>query len=121
MDFHQRKLTRAEWQSVEVPVVEEEKRILELLVRGYHDPHIRTNRHLTLYSILKIQPSPEMDEFLYHLRFEKWLTNLHVEEEDPLFFEEKGEKQKEKDKSSERSGKSPDGLEAARGKNKGDN
>ncbi len=81
MDFHQRKLTRAEWQSVEVPVSDEEKRILELIVRGYSDPHIRTNRHTTLYTVLKIQPSAEMDEFLYRLRFEKILTDLHLFEE----------------------------------------
>jgi len=81
MDFHQRKLTRAEWQSVEVPVSDEEKRILELIVHGYSDPHIRTNRHTTLYTVLKIQPSAEMDEFLYRLRFEKILTDLHLFEE----------------------------------------
>ena len=59
MDLTQSKLTRAEWETIEVPVSQSEKNILKLIISGYHDVNIHTNEHLSLYSFLKIDKSPE--------------------------------------------------------------
>lgn len=76
MDLRQTKLTRAEWQSVEIPVDESELTILQMIVRGYHAPHERTNHHLSLYDVLKIQPSKDMDDYLFRIRFEKQIRDI---------------------------------------------
>ena len=57
MDLTQRKLTRSEWETIEVPVSQSEKQILKMIVAGYSDVNIRTNDHLSLYSFLKIDKS----------------------------------------------------------------
>ena len=37
MDLNQQKLTKIEWDTTEIPVSKEEKEILDLIVKGYHD------------------------------------------------------------------------------------
>ena len=37
MDLTQRKLTRAEWNSIELPISDEEKRITTLIKEGYQN------------------------------------------------------------------------------------
>jgi hypothetical protein len=71
MDLSQRKLTKAEWETIEVPVSQNEKQILKLIVSGYHDVNIRTNEHLSLYSFLKIDKSTETEMMLFKKYFEE--------------------------------------------------
>ena len=65
MDLSQTKLTKSEWMSVEIPVSDSEKRILHLILEGYACPDIRKNAHLSLLGYMKIEPSKEMDYYLY--------------------------------------------------------
>ena len=51
--------------SVEIPVSDAEKRILHLILEGYACPDIRKNAHLSLLGYMKIEPSKEMDYYLY--------------------------------------------------------
>lgn len=57
MDLTQKKLTKAEWESIEVPVSENEKKILQIIMEGYDSINIRFNenqtmiQHLNLHSI----------------------------------------------------------------------
>lgn len=74
MDLTQRKLTRSEWETIEVPVSQSEKQILKMIVAGYSDVNIRTNDHLSLYSFLKIDKSPEIERLLFNKYFEETLT-----------------------------------------------
>jgi len=74
MDLTQRKLTRSEWETIEVPVSQSEKQILKMIVAGYSDVNIRTNDHLSLYSFLKIDKSPETERLLFNKYFEDSLT-----------------------------------------------
>ena len=71
MDLSQRKLTKAEWETIEVPVSQNEKQILKLIVSGYHEVNIRTNEHLSLYSFLKIDKSTETEMMLFKKYFEE--------------------------------------------------
>jgi hypothetical protein len=70
MDLSQRKLSKSEWETIEVPVSHNEKQILKLIISGYHDVNIRTNEHLSLYSFLKIDKSPETELLLFNKYFE---------------------------------------------------
>ena len=36
MDLQQDKLTKSEWESIEIPVIQAEKDIFNLIIKGYH-------------------------------------------------------------------------------------
>lgn len=70
MDLSQTKLSKSEWNSIEVSVGDAEKRILQLILDGYVHPDIRHNLTTTLISHVKIPPSDQMDWFLYREHFD---------------------------------------------------
>ena len=65
MDLNQRKLTKSEWETIEKPVSVSEMEILQLIIDGYSDVNIKTNKTHSLFSYLKIEYSEKMEEFLY--------------------------------------------------------
>jgi len=71
MDLTQKKLSKAEWLNVEIPVSDEEKEILQMIIRGYSDINIKQNNTSTIMSIMKIENTPENAGFLYQKYFEK--------------------------------------------------
>ena len=71
MDLNQRKLTKSEWESIEVPVCEDEKEILRLICNGYHDVELKYNKHVSLFGFLKIEYSSLMEDYLYYNYFLK--------------------------------------------------
>ena len=54
LDLTQSKLSREEWNSIEVPLPEDEKNIIKLICNGYHDVCICKNNTLSLIVILRI-------------------------------------------------------------------
>ena len=65
MDLSQRKLSKSEWESIEVPVSSGELEILKLITQGYHSVSIKENKNHSLFTYLKIEFSDKMEEFLY--------------------------------------------------------
>ena len=65
MDLTQRKLTRAEWNSIELPISEEEKRITTLIKEGYHDVNIKKNYTMSLLKYMKVQYSDGIDIYVF--------------------------------------------------------
>ena len=65
MDLQQRKLTKAEWVSIERPVDPEELRIVNLIIEGYSNVNSRTNNSPTLRRFLKIQDAKGIDSYIY--------------------------------------------------------
>jgi hypothetical protein len=63
--FLQNKLTKAEWESIEKPVSEDEKKILHVILEGYQTINIRFNENQTMIQILNIIPSNEIQMYLY--------------------------------------------------------
>ena len=76
MDFTQKKLTRAEWESIEIPIAPNEKEIVQMICRGYHSLTIRENAHTSLFSLIKIPPTKEMEYALYQKYFQPWIATL---------------------------------------------
>jgi len=76
MDLSQSKLSKSEWQSVEIPVSEQEKRILALILEGYSNPDIRGNGHQSLIRIMKVESSEEMEYCLYKTYFAEILDTI---------------------------------------------
>ena len=57
MDLIQRKLTKSEWEGIEVPVSDDEKEILKLIKSGYNNVNIRYNNNPSLIGYMKIDVS----------------------------------------------------------------
>jgi len=66
MDLRQQRLTGPEWDSLEIPISTEEKKILHLIQGGYENVNISFNETLSIISYVKIK-SKDID--LYHLFF----------------------------------------------------
>lgn len=71
MDLKQTKLTKSEWMNIEIPVSDQEKSILQLIIDGYHDVNLRRNDNVSLLSHMKMEYSPEIEKQLYKQYFEK--------------------------------------------------
>jgi hypothetical protein len=71
MDLSQSKLSRTEWNGIEIPVSSREKEILKLIINGYHNVQISYATCKTLYDSLKIEQTPEMDYLLFQTFLEE--------------------------------------------------
>lgn len=76
MDLSQRKLTRAEWETIEVPVSAQEKQVLNMIIQGFHDVNIRTNETQSMFSFIKIDQTPEMEYFLFKKHFDEPIRTM---------------------------------------------
>ena len=65
MNLNQTKLTKSEWESIELPVSQEEKEILKMIQNGYNNVDIRHNATLSLLGFLKVNNSDSMDTHLF--------------------------------------------------------
>ena len=66
MTMNQTKLTKDEWNAVEIPVTSDELSVLKFIQRGFEDPDLVENNLSTLYTYLKLIPSPQLDDHLFH-------------------------------------------------------
>ena len=66
MDLNQRKLSKSEWESIEIPVSKTEIDILNMIVKGFHDVNIKINNNNSIFSYLKIEFSEKMENYLFN-------------------------------------------------------
>lgn len=78
MDLTQRKLTKAEWTTIEVPASNEEKRIYDLICAGYYDVNLRRNPTLSLLSYMKIPFSDQIDKYVYVHYLQDYIKELRT-------------------------------------------
>ena len=76
MDFNQRKLTKMEWESIEVPVSTNEKEILQMIVTAYNDLDYKYNNNNTLMTFMKINYEEAIEQYLYTTYFMKTIEKL---------------------------------------------
>lgn len=76
MDFKQNKLTKYEWDSIEIPVSEEEKAVLNMIMSGYNDTEICVNNNLSIMSYLKIQYDSSIEVYFYNIYFHPIINEL---------------------------------------------
>ena len=65
MDLKQRKLSKSEWDSIEIPVSKTENEILRLIIDGFSNVHLKVNKADSIFTYLKIEYNPQIEEFLY--------------------------------------------------------
>jgi hypothetical protein len=64
--LNQTKLTKAEWDSIEIPIRESEKEVLSILIQGYSNVSISVNNTHTLYTLLKLKYlDTSIEEFIF--------------------------------------------------------
>lgn len=84
MDLLQRKLTKAEWDSIEVPVSVHEQRIIELIKCGFHDVQIKKNYTMSLLKHLKITYTEAIENYTYtnylHAHVVRLYTKYKIED-----------------------------------------
>lgn len=76
MDFKQNKLTKSEWNSMEILVSPAEKEVLKLIKQGYNNVNIKFNKTESLFSYLKIDFSSSLEDYLYSKYFADKIKNL---------------------------------------------
>ena len=76
MDFSQTKLTKMEWESIEIPVPDQEKHILRLIMEGYYNINIKQNDNRSLLSFMKIEYTSEIEMYIYTKYFAKEIQNI---------------------------------------------
>ena len=76
MDLNQQKLSKREWDTTEIPVSQEEKEILTLIIKGYHDVNIMYNKNMSMINFMKLEPNENIKDYLYTEYFEKAIYKL---------------------------------------------
>lgn len=69
MDLTQSKLTRSEWDNIEIPISPAEKEILSLITEGFSNLNIIKNKTMSLFSFTKIEKTKENELYLYDKYF----------------------------------------------------
>ena len=65
MDLKQNKLTKSEWESIEIPVIPEEKEILDLIIKGYNNPDICINKTQSIFTFLKLTDTDTIHNYIF--------------------------------------------------------
>ena len=76
MDMQQRKLNKSEWDSIEIPVSQQENDVLHLIIDGYTEVNIKVNKTKSIFAYLKIEYSEKMEDFLFHRFFGEKIQEL---------------------------------------------
>ena len=72
----QTKLSKEEWDSIEVPLSANEIQILTLIQEGFHDVNISHNYTPTLLYHMKITATPQIETYIYNLYFKTPVTDF---------------------------------------------
>ena len=76
MDLTQNKLSKSEWENIEIPISEQEKQIVQMIIDGYHNVNIRINESQSLFSHIKMEKTQEIEYFLYKKYFEDDIVTM---------------------------------------------
>ena len=77
MDLRQIKLSKQEWESIEKPISDEEKEILNMIDNGYENPKVYFNHHKSLLSFLKFDNNESFHGYLYERYFKPRVEKIH--------------------------------------------
>ena len=79
IDLYQKKLSKAEWDYMEIPESKDEVEILNLIKRGFSDVNIKYNTAKSIIGILKTSTTEEVMVFLYNKYFKKKIEEICTE------------------------------------------
>jgi hypothetical protein len=76
MDFNQCKLTKTEWNSIEIPLSDKDKYINNLIIGGFKDVNISLNKSVSLMSFLKITSTEVLEDYVYCKYLQNDIANI---------------------------------------------
>jgi len=76
MDLTQSKLSRAEWNSIEISVQDDELFILKMINEGSGNVNIRLNRHLSIIQFMKLEKTASNETCLYEKYFQPTIADI---------------------------------------------
>jgi len=76
MEVNQHKLSRQEWEGIEVPVAEREMEVLKLIKNGFQNINIKYNKNSTFLSFAKLDKNDIMEQYIYTTYFLPRLKKL---------------------------------------------
>ena len=81
MELTQRKLSAKEWESLEVPILGRELRILKMIRDGFDDVNIHYNDTQTVINFIKLDPSrkKDFDLYIYIKYFKDAIDSLKID------------------------------------------
>jgi hypothetical protein len=86
MDLNQEKLTKTEWESTEIPISDDEKEIMKLIMNGYYDVNHIYNKKKSMLNYLSLIPNENLMEHMYKEyykpKIDKLKKNYRVNYED---------------------------------------
>jgi hypothetical protein len=65
MDLNQEKLTKTEWESTEIPISDDEKEIMKLIMTGFHDVNYIYNKKKSMLNYLSLSSNENLMEHMY--------------------------------------------------------
>ena len=71
IDLYQKKLSKAEWDYMEIPESKDEVEILNLIKKGFSDVNIKYNSAKSIIGVLKTSITEETMVFLFNKYFRK--------------------------------------------------
>ena len=74
--FSQGKLTKSEWNNMEIPVSSDELTIIKLIKESYHDVQKKYNKNISMIGVLKTSSYEEMHSHLYKKYFEESVNEM---------------------------------------------
>lgn len=77
MNLNQNKLTKNEWDNIEIPISLQEKNVNNLIINGYDDVNLVSNVSLSIMSYLKISFSKDMDIYIYDKYLKKCIDKIN--------------------------------------------
>ena len=66
MDLIQRKLSKSEWETIEVPVSPNEIEVLKLIMKGNANVNIKYNKINSIFTFLKIEYSTALEDYIFN-------------------------------------------------------
>uniref|UniRef100_A0A6C0JWW1 Helicase/UvrB N-terminal domain-containing protein n=1 Tax=viral metagenome TaxID=1070528 RepID=A0A6C0JWW1_9ZZZZ len=76
MDLTQSKLSRSEWNSIEICVPEDELFILKMINEGSINVNIKSNRHLSIIQFMKLEKTASNETCIYEKYFQKIIEGM---------------------------------------------
>lgn len=77
MDLTQRKLTKQEWEGIEVPVSHDEKAVLKMIREGYHNTNIKHNNNLSFVTFAKLEVNDVMETHIFNTYLKSRLEKIY--------------------------------------------
>ena len=76
MDLKQDKLTKSEWESIEIPTPPDEKKILKLISKGFNQVDICENESLSIFSFLKLSNTETIHNYIFMKYLQPMLISI---------------------------------------------